>query len=112
MVRAIPATLALLLALSVAFAPGARAHDGHVHRLLGVVTMAAADHVMLKTTEGKDATVLVTKDTKVTRDKQAIKAQDIAVGARVVIALESEQEPLKAKEIQVGASAKPAAATS
>ena len=42
--------------------------------------MAMADHVMLKTTEGKDVTIQVTKDTKVTKDKQAMKAQDIKVG--------------------------------
>jgi hypothetical protein len=32
---------------------------------MGTVTMAAADHVMLKDRAGKDVTVKVTRDTKV-----------------------------------------------
>ena len=82
------------------------AHEGHDHQVMGTVTMAAADHVMLKSTEGKDVTVLVTKDTKVTRDKKAMKAQDIAAGVRIVITTISDKDPMTAKEIQVGAEAK------
>ena len=37
------------------------AHDGHEHKNMGTVTMAAADHVMLKDREQKDVTVKVTK---------------------------------------------------
>ena len=31
----------------------ALAHEGHDHQVLGTVTMAAADHVMIKTKDGK-----------------------------------------------------------
>ena len=41
------------------------AHEGHEHKVMGTVTMAAADHVMLKDKDGKDVMVKVTKDTKV-----------------------------------------------
>ncbi len=33
------------------------AHEGHDHKVLGTVTMAAADHVMLKDKDNKDVTV-------------------------------------------------------
>jgi hypothetical protein len=31
------------------------AHEGHDHKVLGTVTMAAADHVMLKDKDNKDS---------------------------------------------------------
>ena len=42
---------AIVLALTIlALGSGARllAHEGHEHKVMGTVTMAAADHVMLK----------------------------------------------------------------
>ena len=79
------------------------AHDGHDHKVMGTVTMAAADHVMLKDKDGKDVTVHVTKDTKV-KSKPAMKVEEIKVGTRVVItATMHKDKTLKAKMIQVGA---------
>lgn len=61
------------------------AHEGHDHKVMGTVTMAAADHVMLKDTANKDVTVNITAATKVTRDKKPARVQDIRNGVRVVI---------------------------
>jgi hypothetical protein len=61
------------------------AHDGHEHKVMGTVTMAAADHVMLKDTANKDVTVNITAATKVTRDKKTARVQDIQNGVRVAI---------------------------
>ena len=84
------------------------AHDGHEHKVMGTVTMAAADHVMLKDKEGKDVTVKVTKDTKV-KSKPSMKVEQIKVGTRVVITATMEKDKsLKAKTIEVGVA--PAAA--
>lgn len=88
-------TLAILVTSTAAFA-----HPNH--KIMGTVTMAAADHVMIKTKDGKEHTVKVVKTTKVTREKKAIKAQDIPVGARVVATTVSD-ENLTAKSIEVGA---------
>ena len=102
---------ATLLAFALlALGPGARlfAHGGHEHKVLGTVTMAAADHVMLKDKDGKDVTIKVTKDTKV-KAKPTIKVEDIKVGTRVVItAVEEKDKSMTAKNIEVGAA--PAAA--
>ena len=81
------------------------AHEGHDHKIMGTVTMAAADHVMLKDTDGKDVTVLVTAATKVTRDRKAMKAQDLAAGTRIVVTAVEEKKQMRAKEILVGAAA-------
>jgi hypothetical protein len=89
---------------------GARvfAHQGHEHKVMGTVTMAAADHVMLKDTSGKDVIVKVTKDTKI-RAKPALKVEEIKVGTRVVVsAVEEKDKSMTAKSIDVGVA--PAAA--
>lgn len=78
------------------------AHEGHDHKVMGTVTMAAADHVMLKDKDGKDAVVQVTKDTKV-KSKPAMKVAAIKPGTRVVITAAMEKDKLVAKTIEVGA---------
>ena len=82
------------------------AHAGHDHKVMGTVTMAAADHVMLKDTDGKDVTVHVTKDTKV-KASPMVKVADIKAGTRVVITATMEKDQMKAKLIEVGATGKP-----
>jgi hypothetical protein len=75
---------------------------------MGTVTMAAADHVMLKDKDGKDATIKVTKATKV-KSTPAMKVEEIKVGARVVVtATMAKDKTMTAKTIEVGAA--PAAA--
>jgi hypothetical protein len=69
----------------VLFSGSAFAHPGHEHKVMGTVTMAAADHVMLKDTDGKDSTVVINKDTKFLRAKKAMKPADMKVGMRIVI---------------------------
>jgi hypothetical protein len=97
---------AAILALGVvALGSGARllAHEGHEHKVMGTVTMAAADHVMLKDTDGKDVMVKVTKDTKV-KAKPAVKVEDIKVGSRIVVTVvEEKDKSMTAKSIEVGA---------
>ncbi len=78
------------------------AHEGHDHKIMGTVTMAAADHVMLKDKDGKDVTIQVTKDTKV-KSKPALKVEEIKAGTRVVItATQEKDKSFKAKTIEVG----------
>jgi hypothetical protein len=84
------------------------AHEGHNHRIMGTVTMAAADHVMLKDKDGKDVTVKVTRTTKI-RAQPALKVEEIKSGTRVVItATQEKDKSFTAKIIEVGAA--PAAA--
>ena len=96
------ATVLALAVLALGSSAGILAHEGHEHKVMGTVTMAAADHVMLKDKDGKDVMVKVTKDTKV-KAKPAVKVEDIKVGSRVVItAVEEKDKSMTAKSIEVG----------
>ena len=102
------AMFSILGVLLVAAGDRLIAHDGHDHKVMGTVTMAAADHVMVKDKEGKEVTVQVTKATKV-KSKPAMTVEQIKVGTRVVITASMEKDKsLKAKTIEVGVA--PAAA--
>lgn len=105
MTRRLACTLIGFLALT-ALAGTAAAHPGHEHKVLGTVTMAAADHVMLKDQDGKDVTIQINADTKVMKDKKAAKAADIKAGMRVVITAvavkEKDVEKMVAKTIELG----------
>jgi hypothetical protein len=95
--------VALLVSWTAAVAP-LMAHEGHEHKILGTVTMAAADHVMLKDRSGKDVTVKVTSTTKI-KSKPAMKVHEIQPGTRVVVtALQAKDKSFTAKSIEVGPS--------
>lgn len=104
MIRRSAVTVTAVFAMIALLTAAAFAHPGHEQKVMGTVTMAAADHVMLKTTEGKDATVLINKDTKFTRAKKAMKVTDLVVGMRVVIAAvtDDNDDKLIAKTIELG----------
>lgn len=99
------ATILALAVLTLGSGMRVLAHEGHEHKVMGTVTMAAADHVMLKDKDGKDVTVQVTKDTKV-KAKPAQKVEEIKAGTRVVItATQEKDKSFKAKTIEVGVAA-------
>jgi len=103
MLRRLAVLLVAFFAVAVTPDRAALAHPGHVHKILGTVTMAASDHVMLKDRAGKDVTVKVTKDTKV-RSTPAMKVEEIKAGTRVVItATEGKDSSFTATTIEVGA---------
>lgn len=78
----------------------AMAHPNH--KVMGTVTMVAADHLMIKDKAGKEHTIKLVPTTKVTKNKKAMKAADITVGTRVVVTAVSDSD-LTAKVIEVGA---------
>ena len=77
----------------------------HEHNVAGTVTQAATDHLTIRTTAGKTATVKITKDTKFTSGKDEVKLASIKEGTRIVVTTESDVTPYAAKIIQVGATA-------
>ncbi len=97
------ATVLAITVLSLGSSLRVLAHEGHEHKVMGTVTMAAADHVMLKDKDGKDVMVKVNKDTKV-KAKPAMKVEEIKAGTRIVVtAVEEKDESMTAKSIEVGA---------
>jgi hypothetical protein len=100
------ATLAAVAVLLLGSRPALLAHEGHDHKIMGTVTHAAADHVMLKDKDGKDLTVKVTKDTKV-KAKPAVKIEEIQPGTRIVItATQAKDQSFTATLVEVGAAPK------
>ena len=96
-------SVVLMLAMTLGGSARVLAHEGHQHKVMGTVTMAMADHIMLKDREGKDVTIKVTKDTTV-KAKPALKVDEIRTGTRVVVtAVEEKDKSMTAKSIEVGA---------
>ena len=101
--KRIAAIVLALVVLAPATAVRLLAHEGHQHRVMGTVTMAAADPVMVTAKDGTDVTVKVTNDTKV-KAKPALKVEEIKPGTRVVVtAIEQKDKSMAAKTIEVGA---------
>lgn len=103
MTRRFAITFLALFALSAVTGGRLLAHPGHEHKVLGTVTMAAPDHVMLKNAEGKDVTIQITKETKIVRAKKSMKIEDIQAGMRVVVTAVTENEQMTARVIELGA---------
>jgi Domain of unknown function (DUF5666) len=102
MVRRYAFALVAMFIMSLASGSVLRAHEGHGHRIMGTVTMAAADHVMVEDRQGKAVTVKVTKETRV-KSKPAMKVDEIAPGTRVVItATQEKDKSFTATAIEVG----------
>jgi hypothetical protein len=74
---------ALLILLASTFA---LAHGGHGH-VMGTVAAAAADHLEVKTKDGKVVNVPLAKTTRFYLGKKKAGADDVQVGQKVVVHL-------------------------
>jgi hypothetical protein len=86
-----------------------RAHEGHLHKVIGTVSSVDGNHVMVKTADGKTVMVMLDAKTAVTRGKTKLDATAVKAGARVVVEGTEEKEMITAKTVKLGAAA-PAAA--
>lgn len=101
----------ILLALTAtALSAGiAIAHDGHDHLVMGTVMARDDKHVKVKTPSGEVLSIAVTDKTTVSREKKKITFKDVQVGRRVRVNIGNGEDPLVARDIQLGAA--PAAST-
>ena len=90
------------LAACVAIPAAAFAHAGHVHKIMGTVTARDAKHVEVKTPSGEILSIAVNNDTKVIRAKKKVTFDDVQTGRRVVVDIGDGEDPLIAREIQLG----------
>jgi hypothetical protein len=97
-------TRALLVGLAACVAVPAAlfAHAGHVHKIMGTVTARDAKHVEVKTPSGEILSIAVSNDTKVIRAKKKVTFEDVQTGRRVVVDIGDGEDPLIAREIQLG----------
>lgn len=77
--------LGLALVAALAIPKPARAHEGHVHKVMGTVSLHHDDHLDVKATDGKTSTIVLNEKTKVLRGKTQVTADDIKTGERVVV---------------------------
>jgi hypothetical protein len=75
------ATLAVALLAPVAV----RAHTGHVHKVMGTVSVVGPTQLEVKTTDGKVAVVLLDAKTVYEQGSTKADAKALKVGDRVVI---------------------------
>src|SRR5215211_4706823 len=97
--RAAACVLAIVLLLPAA----ALAHEGHMHKVLGTVTSVQGQHVMVKTTQGKEIMVMLDSKTTVTRDKSKLDASAVKVGERVSVDYMEEKGMMMAHAVKLGA---------
>ena len=97
--------------LAIAIPSVVLAHAGHVHKVMGTVTARDAKHLDVKTPSGEVLSIAVTDETKVIRAKKKVTFDDVQTGRRVVVDIGDGEDPLIAREIEVGVAtaAKPAA---
>ena len=79
----------------------ARAHEGHMHKALGTVSSVDGPHVVIKTTDGKSLTLMLDKETTVTRGKNKLDAAALKVGERVSVDYMEEKNMMMARAIKL-----------
>ena len=98
--------LRILVSAAVFALPlAASAHDGHAHIVMGTVTAVDARQLGLKTPSGEILSIAITPKTSVLRDKKKAAVRDVQVGRRVVVDIGNGEDPLVAREIEVGVAA-------
>ena len=92
-------------ALMVMVALPLLAHDGHAHLVMGTVTTRDAKHLEVKTPGGENLSIAINAKTMVTRNKKKVDLAEVQTGRRVVVDIGNGEDPLIAREIQVGVAA-------
>jgi hypothetical protein len=97
----------LFLVFAFAIAPGALAHEGHLHRLMGTVAAVHGERLQVKATTGQTSEVVVNDKTRILRGVTTQKTSDIKPGERIVVTIAESKDPagkalLTAKEIRLG----------
>ncbi len=95
-------TSALLAMFTLVLVPqGLLAHPDHAKKVLGVVASITADQLTVKNAKGVETSIVLTKDTKVVRAKQAATMKDVTAGARVVVTAETIKTQLVARTVDI-----------
>ena len=74
------------------------AHGGGMH-IMGTVADLDAQHVVVKTKDGKTMSVLLNEKTTYHKGKAAVTNTDLKVGDRVVVHTIGKGDPLTAREV-------------
>ena len=97
------AIVAAALTLTLTVPVAVRAHGGHLHTVMGTVTVSDDSHVEVRTKDGKTVSVRFTDKTTFARGTQKLDKAALAVGQRVVIDVGDGKEPMVARGVKLGA---------
>lgn len=103
------ALLALLLPTTLIVAP-LSAHEGHAHKVMGVVAAIDATHLEVKGTDGKTVSLVLNQKTTVRRGKAPAALADIAIGSRVVVTTMEEGGVKRVTDVQLPEASEPGSA--
>jgi len=92
----------LALIFAVTMAAPVLAHEGHAHKVMGVVMSSGPTQMELRTPSGEILAIAVTDKTTVTRFKQKMRLADVQKGLRAVIDIGNGSDPLIARGIRLG----------
>lgn len=92
------AVFVVLFLHTLAFAHGTGKH------IMGTLTDLNAQHMVVKTKDGKTMSILVNEKTTYRKNKAAATSADLKVGDRVVVHTTGKEEPLTAGEIRFSSS--------
>lgn len=94
--------LSVILAGAVLVPAALRAHEGHVHKVMGTVASVDGPHVVVKTTDGKTVMVMLDQKTAITRGKAKLDQKALVVGERVSIDAMEAKSMMMASAIRLG----------
>jgi hypothetical protein len=80
----------------------ALAHGAHIHKVVGTVAAVEGNKVTVKTTDGKDAVVMLNAKTRITQNKLKADAAALKVGTRVLAEGTEAKGVVTATLVQVG----------
>jgi hypothetical protein len=83
----------------------ASAHDGHKHTIMGTVMARNDKAVEVKTPSGEILSIAINDKTTAIRQKKKINLSEVQVGRRVVVDIGNGEDPLIAREIELGVAA-------
>jgi hypothetical protein len=101
MMKRLVLSTALVAALAV---PGfALAHEGHIHKLMGTVSMLHENHLEVKATDGKTSMITLDEKTRILRGRAKVTAKELKPGERVVVtAIETKDKDGKPTLLATG----------
>lgn len=94
--------LGVILVAALAIPAAVRAHEGHVHKVMGTVTARNDNQVEVKTTDGKTVTVVLNEKTTFARGKQKVDNTSVKAGERIVVEVAGEKD-MTAKVVTLAA---------
>ena len=80
---------------------GFQAHEGDDHTVMGTVTAVDANHIEVKTQEGKVVSARLDEKTTYFKGKTPAKIDDVKVGLRAVLKLTGEGKKLRARLVRL-----------